>query len=446
MSQHNGYRENHKEQRMFSASSGVQRLLLLSATDGYQSRAFQDAARSLGLQTVLATNRCQRMDDPWGDQALPVRFEEPQASAAALCRKLEHCPVHGIVSVGDRPSLVAALTAEKLGLPFHSPGGVSACRSKFLFRELIEDAGMPVPAYFTVAVGDGPQEASLRAPFPCVLKPLGLSASRGVIRADDPRQFVSAFQRIAALLASPEVRQARESQTEFIQVESFIPGREYALEGLISAGELQVLAVFEKPDPLEGPFFEETLYITPPRIPHEELAAIVTATQRAVEAIGLTHGPLHAEMRVNPEGVYMIEMAARPIGGLCARSLRFSNGDGLEHLVIRHAMGEDVRTLAREDQASGVMMIPIPHAGVYQGVSGVEQARATPGVEDVVITAKEGYRLLPLPEGASYLGFLFARAPSASEVEAALRTAHQRLHFDILSALPVIGRTAAYFD
>jgi biotin carboxylase len=283
-----------------------------------------------------------------------------------------------------------------------------------------------------------PAEAARRARYPCVLKPLSLSASRGVIRANDEMEFIEAFRRISAMLDHPELRRLADDTDRYLQVEDFIPGPEFALEGLVTGGKLRVLALFDKPDPLDGPFFEETIYVTPSRQSERVRLRIVDTTQKSIHALGLTHGPIHAEMRVNEAGVWMLEVAARPIGGLCSRSLRFDGGESLEHLVIRHALGEDVRRIEREPTASGVMMTPIPENGIYMGVSGAEAAESTPGIEAVIITAKYGQRLLKLPEGASYLGFIFARGVQPGDVESALREAHSRLSFEIAKELEVL--------
>jgi len=228
-------------------------------------------------------------------------------------------------------------------------------------------------------------------------------------------------------------------ENQWIQIEGYIPGREFALEGIVTDGVLKPLALFEKPDPLEGPYFEETIYVTPSRLGYSVQMAVVATTQRAIVALGLTNGPIHAEMRLNDAGVWMLEIAARPIGGLCAKALRFGRERmPLEELIVRHAMGEDISGLEREDSASGVMMIPIPQGGFYEGVKGVEQAQRVPGVESVDITAKLQQKLVPLPEGASYLGFIFARGNSALMVEEALRQAHGCLRFQISAEIPVV--------
>ena len=396
------------------------RILLIAATTGYQTRAFAEAAARAGFEIVLATDRCHILEDPWGDHAIPVRFEDPLGAAGLIASTVR---VDGIVALGDRPAHVAAIVAARLGIPYNSPDATAACRNKFLAHQRFQAAGLPTPRFYQIALQDDPSPHALGADYPCVLKPLSLSASRGVIRANNALEFIAAFERIRALLAAPE---------EFLQVESFIPGREFALEGLVEHGALRVLALFDKPDPLDGPFFEETIYVTPSRANVAVQAAIVETAQRAVHALGVEHGPVHAEMRVNDKGVWMLEVAARPIGGLCARVL-----PGLEELILRHAAGEPVGALDATT-GSGVMMISIPAAGVYAGVEGVEEACATPGIVDITITAKNGQKLMPLPEGNSYLGFIFSKAAAPAEAEDALRLAHAKLRFTILAALPVV--------
>jgi biotin carboxylase len=406
------------------------RLLLIGATTGYQTRIFAEAAARLGYELVLATDRCHVLDDPWGDRAVALRFEDPASAAATLSSETE---VDGIVAVGDRPAYIAALAAQRMGIPYNSPASVEASRNKFLARQRFRDAGLLVPEFHRVALSDDPERAARQARYPCVLKPLGLSASRGVIRANNPTEFIAAFQRIETLLADPDIARLHEDQDRFLQVESFIEGREFALEALLTQGEFRLLALFDKPDPLDGPFFEETIYITPSRQDRATQDAIVQTTTGAVQALGLTHGPVHAEMRVNERGVWMLEVAARPIGGLCARVL-----PGLEELILRHAAGVDAGFIALTAPAAGVMMIPIPREGIYVDVQELAAARACSGIEDVIITAKQGQKLVPLPEGASYLGFIFARAETPAAVEQALRTAHSQLRFEIATALPVI--------
>ncbi len=408
-----------------------QRLLLIGATTGYQTRAFAEAAARIGFHLALATDRCHVLEDPWGDQAIPLRFEDPEQAAEAIAEAQGR--LDGIVAVGDRPAYIAALAARRLGIRYNSPDSVLACRNKFLARERFQKAGLLVPEFYRARLAEGPERAEEQARYPCVLKPLSLSASRGVIRVNNRDEFIRAFRRIEALLRDPDIARLEEEQDRFLQVESFIEGREFALEGILTGGRLRVLALFDKPDPLDGPYFEETIYITPSREAVAVQREIVRTTELAIEALGLTEGPVHAEMRVNQRGVWMLEVAARPIGGLCARVL-----PGLEELILRHAAGEDVSAIAMPADAAGVMMIPIPSEGVYVGVDGVEAAREQPGIEDLIITAKQGQKLVPLPEGNSYLGFIFARGDWPQRVEEALRAAHQSLRFEIATALPVV--------
>jgi biotin carboxylase len=396
------------------------RLLFFAATTGYQIREFASAGERLGIEIALATDRCVRMDDPWGDGALPVRFDQHMTETIESLRGLRF---DGVVAVGDGPAEAAAVAAEMFGVPFHPPATARACRDKFLARQLYEAAGMRTPWFFRAALEGDAAGLAARAKYPCVLKPLGLSASRGVIRANDHDEFAAAFRRIGKM------------GERYLQVEGYIPGREFAVEGLVTGGRFQPLAIFDKPDPLEGPFFEETIYVTPSREPAEVQRDLLDTTERAVRALGFRHGPVHAELRHNAEGAWMLEMHARPIGGLCARALRFEGGISLEELILRHALGEDVSRAQLAGAASGVMMIPIPKGGIYERVEGVERARAVAGIDDVIITATEGQRLVPLPEGASYLGFLFARAESSAAVEAALRQSHAELRFHIATVL-----------
>jgi len=415
------------------------RLLLLSNTTGYQANAFREAAERVGAGITLATDRCHVLEDPWGDQAIPVKFHEPIESAAKIVEQAGKTKFDGIVAIGDAPTMTAALAAEQLGLKFHPAAAVDACRNKWVARERWSAAGLQVPWYKRVPADESPRELVQGVPFPCVLKPLGLSASRGVIRANMGSEFVAGFRRIAELLSETDVQLHRDDGTPWIQIESYIPGQEFALEGLVTNGVLKVLALFDKPDPLEGPYFEETIYVTPSREAYSLQSAIKATTQQAITALGLSDGPIHAEMRLNDEGVWMLEIAARPIGGLCAKSLRFGEKRmPLEELIVRHALGEDVQRLQREDEASGVMMIPIPEGGFYEGVDGVEEGLKVQCIDSIEITAKLRQRLVPLPEGASYLGFIFASGTSSLVVEEALRQAHARLRFKISVDIPVL--------
>lgn len=417
-------------------ASGVRKhLLVVATTTGYQTNLFRDVARRLGVEVSLATDRCHVLDDPWGDQAIPVRFEAPEESAEALARGRSF---DAVVAIGDRPAYLAALAAERLGLPFHSPQATAAAINKFATRECFRGAGLPVPAYFQVPLSEDADTAAVRARYPCVLKPVALSTSRGVIRTDSSQEFICALARIRKLLKTPGIARLRDPALDYVQVETFVPGREFALEGLVTDGRLHVLALFDKPDPLDGPYFQETIYVSPSREPLSVQEAIRETAQRAVTALALRHGPVHAEMRVDGDGVWMLEVAPRPIGGLCSKTLVFQDGAPLEELIVRHALGEDVSNARTRDKAAGVMMIPVPRAGIYRSVRGIYRAEAV--ADEVIITAKEGQPVLPLPEGNTYLGFLFAYGETAFGVEGRLRQAHKSLEFEIAETLRVVSR------
>jgi hypothetical protein len=417
----------------------MSRVLLLAATTGYQTRAFGDAAERVGVELVFATDRCHVLEDPWRDGAVPVRFHDQSSSVAAILDAVRARRVDGIIALGDRPTVIAARVAEALDLPGHPPEAAAAARDKQRTRERLRDAGLPVPWFLASRIDANPRDLANMLSFPCVIKPVALSGSRGVIRADDPDSFLIAFERLRTLLQLPEIRAERNEAHARILVEGFIPGREFAVEGLLHHGALRVLALFDKPDPLDGPFFEETIYVTPSAVPPGVETSIAGAVARAAAAIGLRHGPIHAECRLAMDAgaVFVLEVAARPIGGLCSQALRFEEKGvsrplvSLEELLLRHALGEPPGAWSREPSASGVMMIPIPRRGVYRRVSGIEDARRIDGVDQVIVTAKEDQLLLPLPEGASYLGFIFARGETRHAVERSLRIAHGRLGFTI---------------
>jgi biotin carboxylase len=421
--------------------SPVSRILFFTATTGYQARAFEDAARALDVELVYATDHCHRLGDLWRDGAIAVKFDDVATSLRRVRERLAGGSVGGVVAVGDAPAMLAAHVASALGVAFHPPLGAENAASKLRTRGRLLAAGLPVPWFAGVPL-DAPVDAfAERVRFPCVIKPVGLSASRGVIRADTPAEFLTALERLRRLLHAPDVRQHAVTGSDQLIVEGFIPGLEYALEGVMEHGALRVLAIFAKPDPLDGPFFEETIYVTPPSLPEASERLMAETIARAALALGLHHGPVHAECRVNEMGVFVLEVAARPIGGLCARSLRFVSPAGalmsLEEVLLRHARGECLDGYAREADASAVMMLPVGTRGYYRRTEDVEQARAVPGVEDVVMTAQPGQLLEPLPEGHSYPGFVFARAPLPEAAVKAVREAHRRLRLVVDVALPI---------
>ena len=402
------------------------RVLLLLPSDTYRTADFMAAAAALGAEVVVASDRRLAIAPAMGQRPLTVNFDRPEEAAERIVARAQEAPLDAVIPVDDRGVEVAARAAARLGLAHNPIEAVVATRNKGAFRAALTRAGMPQPKWRLVPPASDVEEDARAVGWPCVLKPLSLSGSRGVIRADDLAGARRAADRVRAIIA-----EGCRNPKEELLVESFVPGPEVAVEGLLREGELEVLALFDKPYPLEGPFFEESIYVTPARFPAASADIIAGRVGDACSALGLSHGPVHAEVRLHRGDAWVLEVAARSIGGLCSRSLRFGLGTSLEELLLRHAVGASLRGLQRERAAAGVMMIPIPREGELVSVSGVERAREVPGIAGVEITIPPGRRVRPLPEGDRYLGFTFARGEDPDAVERALRSAHAELDIEI---------------
>ena len=405
------------------------RVLLLTTPRSYRLEAFREAADRLGVDVVTGMDLPRELAGQWPG-VLAIDFRDPvKAVRDIVAYGLEEPPA-AILAVDDSGSLIAAKASGILGLSHNHPDAAAAARDKYLMRRMLRDGGLPTPWFQIGSTQEDPKEIAGRVSYPCVLKPINLNGSRGVMRANNPGELEAAIARLSRMLVS-----AGPGESRSFLVEGYIPGIEVAMEGLLDRGELHVLAIFDKPDPLEGPFFEETIYVTPSRLPMNLQKTILKTASDAALALGLSEGPVHAELRVNEDGVWPIELAGRSIGGLCSEVLRFGVDGSLEDLILRQACRMDFRDRLQSLQASGVMMIPIPRAGILRGVSGIEEAAAVPLVVGVKITSPLNYPLVPLPEGDSYLGFIFSRGESADAVELALRQAHRCLNFEIDSLL-----------
>src|SRR6266487_10080 len=414
-----------------------QRVLLLMSPATYRVGAFLSAARNLNLEVVVGIDLPEKLSEYW-HVSLGLDFLDPEASVRTIVEYARQHPIAAIISVDDSASEIAARASGALGLAHNSPRAAEAARDKLLMRRLMTAGGAPCPVFRPFLLSDDPAWVAAQVTYPCVVKPLRFSGSRGVIRANNVEEFVVAFNRLKRLLLAEGYAEEETS----ILVEDFIPGFEVALEGILTRGQLKVLALFDKPDPLDGPFFEETIYVTPSRLPvkvQEEIARCVTIGAASLE---LREGPVHAELRVNEQGPWMLEIAGRSIGGLCSTILEFGAGMCLEELILRQAIGDEITSIEREGYAAGVMMIPIPTAGMLKAVYGVDDALTVPQITGVEITAKLHHPLVPLPEGASYLGFIFARGDSPADVETAIRRAHSLLRFDIRREIPVLNSMA----
>ncbi len=406
------------------------RVLLLIPTASYRSADFLDAADRLGVDVLVGSDQEAVLESLSGGAAFAVDFDDPERGASEIAARTAARPVDAVVAVDGAGNLLAARAAEMLGLTHNPPAAVGRTRNKYRFREALAAAGAPHPAFRLVPLDADAGRIAREVGYPCVLKPLSLAMSRGVIRADGHNSFVDAFHRVAAIIAQPDAATPGEA-ADHLLVESYVPGTEYALEGLIVEGRFRLLAVFDKPDPLEGPYFEETIYVTPAQVSGAERAAMIAGAQAAIDAVGLRDGPTHIDLRVNDQGVVILEVDARSIGGRCGRSLRFGDGMRLEEVILRHALGLPIESLDQAAAAGGVMMIPIPASGILRGVEGLEEASAIRGIEEVTISIALGHPVLELPEGGKYLGFIIGRGPQPEDVIASLRRAHAALRFEI---------------
>ncbi len=412
------------------------RAVLLTTPNSYRTQDYVDAAARSGIDAVVAVDLPKTLAEEW-NFPLGADFGRPDQAAKEIVEALANrggsedgeVRFDAVLALDDSGARVAALVADALDLPHNAPMAAEAARNKFQMRTLLAACGAPVPTFGEFRTGGNLKETIARAEeeigYPCVVKPEELNGSRGVIRANLRCELAAAVRRLTALIGDDQ---------PFL-IEGYIPGVEVALEGLLDRDRLHCLALFDKPDPLEGPYFEETIYVTPSRLPSEMQSRIVETTEAAARGLGLQTGPIHAELRINAEGPWIVEVAGRSIGGLCSRILRFGmevgNGLSLEELVLRQACGLPLESLERESQAGGVMMIPIPEGGILRRVGGVEEAKGVAGIEDIQITARLDQSLVPLPEGDAYLGFIFARGPSPDLVEGSLRQAHSLLQFEI---------------
>lgn len=398
------------------------RVMLLMSPATYRASAFLSAAEQLGVTPIPVVDMPDSLSEYW-QQSHGVSFADVDAALARILALARAEQASAVIAVDDSAAELAARAGAALGLVHNDPEAALAARDKFVMRSALLRGGVKCPQFRIVPAGTDAAQAAVDQTYPCVVKPLLLSGSRGVIRANNPAEMARAFSRLQRILVNDgeDLTQAQ------ILIEEYLPGNEVALEGLLTDGELHVLALFDKPDPLVGPFFEETIYVTPSRLSPAVQEAIRDETAAAARALGLRHGPIHAELRVNERGAWILEVAGRSIGGLCSTILSFGAGMSLEELILRHAVDLGIPSFDREGAAAGVMMIPIPRSGFLRCVDGLVEASAVEFVDGIEITARLNYPIVPLPEGASYLGFIFARAETPEQVEQALRDAHGKL-------------------
>ena len=414
------------------------RVLVIAPHGSYRTASYIQAANKLNIDVLIASQGKHSIVSDYV-QGLHIDFQDEKNAIETVLSEAKNRSFAGIIGTDDATIELAARIAKKLNLPHNDPEAVKVAQRKDLSRLKLLDSQLKLPKFNLLTTQLALSEQNISVTFPAVVKPVALSASRGVIRVNDEQELAQAIARIKTMLANEQHIEA--SVRETLLLEEFIPGQEVAIEAMLHNGELEILTIFDKPDPLNGPYFEETYYLTPTSFPVETQQAIKQTVTTACAAYGLTEGPMHAECRINELGVWLLEVAARTIGGMCGRLLSLGTGYSLEELVLLHAMGErtEIRALNENAKGLGVLMIPIPKAGVLKRVEGLLEAQRIPFITEVSIEVREGYELIPLPEGSSYLGFIFSQAPTVAEAEQALRDAHDCLNIVIAPIWKISG-------
>ena len=426
--------------RFSVANSKLQdRVLVIAPHGSYRTAPFINAAKKLNVDVLIASQGKHSIVSDYV-QGLHVDFQNESQAIDIILSEAEKRSFSGIIGTDDTTIELAACIAKKLNLPNNDPLAVKTAQRKDLARISLKKSNVKSPVFDLLTTTKVFSEQKIKVSFPAVIKPVALSASRGVIRVNNELELEQAIARVKAMLA--EEKQLDKDIQVILLLEEFIPGKEVAIEAMLYHGELDVLAIFDKPDPLDGPFFEETYYITPTSFSEETQKELKQTVLQACQAYGLNEGPIHAECRINDNGIWILEVAARTIGGMCGRLLSLGTGHSLEELVLLHAMGRrvEMKTL---DSAAGVLMIPIPSAGILKRVEGLLEAQRIPFISELSIEVRDGYELVPLPEGNSYLGFIFSEAPTAKEAEQALRDAHDCLNIVIAPLWKIGGNLSA---
>lgn len=401
-------------------NSHMPTVAVILPTTTYRAKDFVSAAESLGVDLIVVSDQPPPFD--MGDRYIQVDCHDPKAAAAAIADKGETVDIDGVVAADDRGVMIAAETSTRLGLPGNPLDAAATTRDKAKMRERLGRSEVDQPRFAIIPADGDTSATAAQVGFPSVIKPVDRSASQGVIRVNGPDELAVAVDRVRGIVGDESV----------LLVEEYLNGNEIAIEGMVTGGELRALAVFDKPDTRPGPYFPETILVTPSRLDEGTLAEAERVAAQAVRALGLVSGPVHVELIVADGRARIIEVAARSIGGLCSRSLNFGlMGTSLESLIIRNALGVGKTHLRREQVSSGVLMIPTPRSGVLRSVHGIDEVNAIDGVTGVDLTMVPGDRVLAPPTGDRYLGFVYARAVNPEQVESALREAMSKLEVQL---------------
>lgn len=398
------------------------RLLLISHHNSYRIAPYIKAAKNLALEVTIASQGKHSLVSEIAD-GIHIDFGDIEGSIGLILEQHRIHPFAGVLGSDDLTVELAARVANALELPHNPPQAARWSYRKDQARAKLSQEGCPVPLHRLLDLTQPIADQLHDLPWPCVAKPLSMSASRGVIRADDKKEMIAACERIRPIVAEASTPFER----EHLLIEEYIDGIEIAFEGYLDHGTLHTLTIFDKPDPLTGPFFEETIYVTPSSLSQSVQMSIRDVIQHACDVYGLTTGAIHAECRIDEQDrVWILEIASRTIGGDCGRTLA-DDGFGIEELAISLAIGSPV-DIQLSEQARGVMMIPIREAGLLKRVEGLLEANKVNLIDSIDIIIPQGHELTPLPEGNQYLGYIFASGDSSEEVVDAIREAYERLN------------------
>lgn len=405
------------------SESSDKRLLLISHHNSYRIAPYIKAARNLGLEVTIASQGKHSLVTEVAS-GIHIDFNDANSALNEILKEHRSKPFAGILGSDDQTVELAAHVAKALNLPHNPPAAALCSHRKDLARAQLALAHCPVPMHCLLDLTSAIKKQMAGLPWPCVLKPLNMSASRGVIRTNNEDEFIAACERLRPILATTQ----GEFEQTHVLIEEYIDGIEIAYEGFLQNGQLETITIFDKPDPLVGPYFEETIYVTPSTLSNELQRSIKEVIQEACKAYGLVTGAIHAECRIDSENkIWILEIASRTIGGDCARMLDNENF-GIEELAISLAISRPVEVVMPE-QARGVMMIPIRQKGLLKRVEGLLEANKVKHIDKIDIIINEGHELIPLPEGNQYLGYIFASADTAEQVTAAIREAYAQLKF-----------------
>lgn len=401
----------------------LKKLLVILPANTYRAQRFLEAARKLGVDVFIATDSDFSPPDPSNSVIDGISFCDPKEAGRQIADIIRHQGPMSVLAVDEAAVEVAEWTRVALGLIDHPNSGILATRDKRELRQRLRENNISQPKTFDILELE---QGRGEIPFPVVVKPSKGSGSIGVTKAQNQQELTKSLITVQDVIAKMTI------SNQCIVVEEYIPGVEFAVDILVTDGKLHVLVIFEKPDPLVGPFFAETIYVTPPHLTDSQLEALHSVIQKCIRALSINNGPLHLELRLTSANDWVpIDIASRSIGGNCSNALAFASNTSLEELIIQNALGLEVINTQRERRASGVYMIPAETLGTLVAVHGVEAALKVRFVEDIQITVKPGTKTVPLPFDNQYLGFIFAKAPGAKTVEKALRTARALLEIEV---------------